>query len=57
MRPHYSQEEGYLRPAADVNLVNTYTHRDTHINMEIHAKAKPENSSPICLCLREVGDP
>lgn len=40
MWPHYSQEGGYLKLAADANSVNTYTYKGAYINMEIYAKNK-----------------
>lgn len=39
-------KKGYLRLAADANLVNAYPYKDVHINMVIYAKVKPENASP-----------
>lgn len=40
MWPHYSQEGGYLRVAAEANSVNIHTHKGVYINMEINAKNK-----------------
>lgn len=46
MWPHYRQEGGYLRLAAEANLVNRNTHSNAHINMEIYAKNKNRNLFP-----------
>lgn len=57
MWPPY-REGGYLRPAADTNLVNTDAHKGASTNMRSAPKIKTEDSCPICLSLRgRMGNP